>query len=176
MGDSMDDTERTIRRFRVDARAMQEDAEAAVAELAMATRTLRDAVLDHARSGATMRLEIGPAALSGRVLHVGSEVVRLAVADGSPIDVALEAVSLVRILPAEAGRAAVTTGHPETVLARCRELVQANAEVEIGLRTGGTSTGVLLAATSTHLQLESSNGGVLLIPMASLAWIGPSDR
>ncbi len=176
MGDSMDDTERTIRRFRVDARAMQEDAEAAVAELAMATRTLRDAVLDHARSGAAMRFEIGTAALSGRVRHVGSEVVRLAVADGSPVDVALDAVSLVRVVPGDAGRVAVTTGHPETVLARCRELVQVNAEVKIGLRAAETATGVLLAASSTHLELASSTGGALLIPMASLAWIGPSAR
>ena len=176
MGDSMDDTERTIRRFRVDARAMQEEAEAAVAELAMATRTLRDAVLDHARSGATMRVEIGTSVLSGRVLHVGSELVRLAVADGAPIDVALEAISLIRVLPADTGRATVTTGHPETMLARCRELVQVNAEVDIGLRAAATATGALLAATSTHLELASTAGGTLLIPMTSLGWIGPSER
>lgn len=175
MGDSMDETERTIRRLRVDARAMQEDAEAAVAELAMATRTLRDAVLDHARSGATMRFEVGAAGLSGRVVHVGGEVVRLVVADGPPIDIALDAVSLIRVSNGVAGRATVTTGYPDTLVARCRELVQSNARVAVGLRAGPTVSGGLVATTSTHLELDSPSG-VSLIPLVSVAWISTSDR
>ena len=83
MGRSMEDAERTIRQLRVDARALQEDAEQAVAELARATRTLRDALLDHARAGASMRLELASATIVGRIVHVGDDVVRVVSPDGA---------------------------------------------------------------------------------------------
>ena len=174
MGNSMDDTERAIQRLRVDARALQEDAEAAVAELALATRTLRDAVLDQARSGARFRVQVGDVALVGDVIHVGDEVMRLAVADRDPVDIVIDAVGAIRTTPGEGRSAAVSVGYPATLLARCRELLQSRAEVELGRRSGPSVLGALVAATPTHLELVGRSGEVWLVPQSDVVYVARS--
>ena len=167
----MEEAERTIRQLRVDARALQEDAEVAVAELARATRSLRDAILDLARNGSELRLELVGATFSGRVVHVGDDVVRLARADHPLVDIAISAIGGVHAAPAGSGMAAVSTGYPATLVARCRELLQASAEVELGRCGLAPVFGELRAATATHVELATSNGGTWLIPLAEVAWV-----
>lgn len=171
MGRTMDDAERTIRQLRVDARAMQEDAEVAVAELARATRSLRDALLDLARNGSELRLELAGATFNGRVVHVGEDVVRLARIDRPLVDISISAISGVHAADSSAGQAAVSTGYPATLVARCRELLQVNAGVEIGRRGLPPVLGELKAATATHVELETAAGGVWLIPLVEVAWV-----
>lgn len=171
----MDETERAIQQLRVDARALQEDAEAAVAELARATRNLRDAVLDHARSGARFRIEVGDVVFAGQVVHVGDDVVRLVVGDRAPVDLAISAVRLVRSSPGETASAPVSVGYPATLLARCRELLQVSASVELGRRTGTPLLGSLVAATSTHVELAGRGAETMLVPLGEVAWVSRSD-
>lgn len=172
----MEDAERTIRQLRIDSRAMQEDAEVAVAELARATRTLRDAILDLARSGADMRVELVGATFAGRVVHVGEDVVRIARTDRPLVDIAISAISGVHALPGDAGPATVSSGYPATLVARCRELVQASAGVEVGRRGLAPTAGLLVAATATHVELATVNGGTSLIPLAEIGWVERVDR
>jgi len=167
----MDDAERTIRQLRVDARAMQEDAEGAVAELARATRSLRDAVLDLARNGSELRVEMSQATFTGRVVHVGEDVVRIARSDRPLVDIAISAIGGVHAASSSAHQAAVSTGYPATLVARCRELLQSSADVEVGRRSLAPVLGALQAATATHLELRAVNGGVWLIPLAEVAWV-----
>lgn len=171
MGDLMDDAERTIRRLRAGAREQQEEAEAVVAELAMATRTLREAVLDHGRRGGSVRIELGPTTLSGTIVHVGTDLVRLLRADRQVVDVVLSAASSVRIETSERSATPVTTGYPESVVARCRELVQVNAEVEIGRSVPPVLRGRILAANESHLELVDGTGGRWLVPTGAVCWI-----
>jgi hypothetical protein len=167
----MDDAERTIRRLRAGAREQQEDAEAVVAELAMATRTLREAVLDRARRGCAIRIELGSTVLLGTVVHVGSELVRLSSGDREMVDVVLDAVSAMRIEASEGNVAPVSTGYPETLLARCRELVQVNAEVEIGRSNAPVLRGRIMAVNATHLELLDGVGGSWLVPTGAVGWV-----
>jgi hypothetical protein len=172
----MDDAERTIRRLRADARSQQEDAEVVVAELAKASRTLRDAVLDHARSGHGIRIELGETWLSGTVVHVGDDLVRIVVADHTSIDVVLPAVSALRISGGGNGPATVSTGYPDTLLARCRELVQTNARVEIGRCSAPPITGELQAATGTHLEVDVGSNNRWLVPLDAVCSIRRVER
>lgn len=172
----MDDAERTIRRLRIDARADQEDAEAAVAELSRAVRTLRDALLDHARSGATMRVEVGESSFGGRVVHVGDDVVRVVVGDQPAMDIAVSAIDGVFVSAEPSGPVVVSSGYPKTILARCRELVQGNAEVEIGRRALPAIAGLLMAVSATHLEVAPTGGGVWLVPIAEVAWVARTGR
>lgn len=176
MGDLMDDAERTIRRLRADARAQQEDAEAVVAELAMASRTLRDAVLDHARCGRIIRIDLGDASLSGTVVHVGAELVRIVGSDHVPVDVVLRAVSALRVSGSDQGPATVSTGYPDTLLARCRELVQSNARLEIGRSLGPPVIGELVAATGTHLEIDAASYGQWLLPLDAVCSVRRAER
>lgn len=176
MGRTMEDAERAIRQLRIDGRAMQEDAEVAVAELARATRTLRDAILDLARSGAQLRVELVGTTFAGRVVHVGDDVVRIARADRPLVDIAVSAISGVHSLPGSAGPATVSSGYPATLVARCRELVQASAGVEVGRRGLSSVAGQLMAATPTHVELAAVNGGTSLIPFAEIGWVERVDR
>lgn len=171
MGDLMDDAERTIRRLRADAREQQEDAEAAVAELAMASRTLRDAVLDHARCGRSIRIDVGATTMTGTVVHVGADLVRMVSVERHPVDVALAAVSAIRTEASDRATSPVSTGYPETVLARCRELVQTNAEVEIGRWGPSVVRGRMLSANTTHLELADGVDGSWLVPIDAVCWI-----
>lgn len=167
----MDETERAVQQLRIDARALQEDAEAAVAELARATRSLRDAVLDHARAGGRVRIEIGGVVFAGQVVHLGDDVARVVVADRGPVDVALSAVGSIQVSLGPQGPSPVSTGYPATLLARCRELLQVNALVEVGRRTLGPVSGEMMAATATHLELGGRSGDVWLIPLDEVAWV-----
>ncbi len=176
MGRSMEDAERTIRQLRVDARAMQEDAELAVAELARATRTLRDALLDLARAGSPIRLEVADAMLAGAVVHVGDDVVRLVRPDRGVVDVAISALAGVQAEAATSGHATVSVGYPASLLARCRELLQVNAHVEIGRRTRPPVLGALQAATPTHVELSAVGDVTWLVPLAEVAWVRRVDR
>ena len=171
MGELMDEAERTIRRLRADARERQEDAEAVVAELAMASRTLRDAILDHARAGNSFRVELASTTLSGTVVHVGADLIRLVATDGRAVDVALAAVSAVRVEPSSRAAAPVTIGHPQSVLARCRELVHVNAEVEIGRPGPWVIKGRVMAATASHLELADDTAGSWLVPIGAVCWV-----
>ena len=176
MGDLMDDAERTIRRLQADAREQQVDAEAVVAELAMASRTLRDALLDHARSGCSIRLELGDTSLTGTVVHVGDELVRVVMIDQRSIDVGLAAVSAVRITGRGRAAATVSTGYPATLLARCRELVQVNARVDIGRSGASSISGELLAATATHLEIDGGSSGRWLVPLDAVCSVSRLER
>ena len=167
----MEEAERTIRQLRVDARAMQEDAEVAVAELARATRSLRDAILDLARNGSELRLELVGATFSGRVVHVGDDVVRIARVDRPLVDIAISAIGGAHAAPSGAGQVAVSTGYPATLVARCRELLQASADVEVGRSGLAPVLGELRAATATHVELATADGGTWLIPLAEVAWV-----
>ena len=171
MGRTMEEAERTIRQLRVDARSMQEDAEVAVAELARATRSLRDAILDLARNGSELRVELVEATFSGRVVHVGEDVVRIARPGRPLVDIAISAISGVHAASSSIGQAGVSTGYPATLIARCRELLQASADVEVGRRGLSPVLGELTAATATHVELGTANGGVWLIPLAEMAWV-----
>lgn len=172
----MDDAERTIRRLRSDSRADQEDAEAAAAELSRAVRSLRDALLDHARSGAEMRVEVGGSSFVGRVVHVGDDVIRIVVADQSPMDIAVSAMSAVFVSGESSRPVAVSSGYPATLLARCRELLQVNAEVEIGRRSSPPIAGTLMAATATHVEVAPAGGGVWLVPIVDVSWVLRTGR
>lgn len=155
---------------------MQEDAEVAVAELARATRSLRDAILDLARSGSELRVELIGATFSGRVVHVGEDVVRIARINRPSVDIAISAISGAHAVPGLAGKAAVSTGYPATLVGRCRELVQASAGVGIGRRGLSSVFGELAAATATHVELSTENGGTSLIPLAEVAWVERVSR
>ena len=175
MGDLMDDTERTIRRLRIDARRQQEEAEAVVAELARASRTLRDAVLDHGRAGRGLRVEVGESVIVGRAVHVGTDLVRIMGSDRQPVDVAFAAVSGIQVSGGDSGSASVSTGYPDTLLARARELVQVNAGVEIGRFAAPAIRGRLMAATVTHLEVDDPGDRSWIVPAGAVAWIRRSD-
>jgi len=175
MGDLMDEAERTIRRLRADAREQQEDAEAVVAELAMAARSLRDVVLDHARQGRSIRAEIGSTILAGSVVHVGADLLRLVGPERPPIDLVLSAVTSIRSVDLGGDQRTVSVGYPDTLLARCRELVQVNARVEMGRHDAGSIRGALMAATASHFELVDDADGAWIVPIDSAVWVGRID-
>ena len=175
MGELMDDAERTIRRLRADAREQREDAEAVAAELATASRSLRDAVLDHARAGRSIRVEVGPMIFAGRIVHAGADLVRLVGVGRPPVDVVLSGVSGLRTAGSDRGSATVSTGYPDTLLARCRELVQVNAGVEIGRHDAPTVRGTLIAATASHLEVRDNAAVTWFVPIDSAAWVSRID-
>lgn len=167
----MDDADREVQRLRLESRGDREDAEASAAALAAATRSFRDAILDHARSGAELRVDVAGASMSGRVVHVGEDLVRLVTADLPSIDISIGAIDGVFVREAPIRPTAVSTGYPATMLARCRELVQVNADVRMGRRSSSVIVGTLTAVSATHVEVAPQAEGNWLLPLGDLAWV-----
>lgn len=177
----MDAHERRLRRLRLDAREQLEDAETTALELARATRTLREALLDEARQGCEIHLEFANGDRSGHGLatfelrgvveHVGDEVIRVCAADGQRTDVVIGALVGVRTVRPGRGATTVGVGYPQTMVARLRELVQVNARIELGRRSGPPVIAELRAVTPSHVELRGNADSTQFVPLPEIAWV-----
>ncbi len=166
----MDGNDRELRRLRLEAREQLEDAEEAAGELAAATRSLRDALLDEGRQGFVVQVEVGGTEIVGRVEHVGDELVRVCSPDGARTAIVLDAIQAVRVVRRDGHASLVSIGYPQTLSARLREWVQVGAAVEVGRRSGAPTRGRLRAVTPTHVELVDGEHVAWLIPLSATAW------
>jgi hypothetical protein len=168
--DQVDHDERELRRLRAEAREQLEEAEAVALELAAATRSLRDALLDEGRLGHELRIDLAGTTLVGRAEHVGASVLRLMSADGTRRTISIPAIDGVLVDRRDSSASLVSVGYPETVEACLREWVQVGAVVEIARRTSPAVIGVLRAVTPTHVELAQDDGRAVLVPHTAVAW------
>jgi hypothetical protein len=78
---------------------------------------------------------------TGRVIHVGGEVMVLATEAGVEVDLDLDALPSIRVTERSLSEGrAVASQHPETLVARLRELALMGVEVETPGAGGGTTT------------------------------------
>lgn len=168
--EQVDHDERELRRLRAEAREQLEEAEAVALELAAATRSLRDALLDEGRLGHELRIDLADTTLVGRAEHVGASVLRLVGADGTRRTISIPAIEGVAVDRRESSASLVSVGYPETVEARLREWVQVRAAVEIARRNSPVVSGVLRAITPTHVELIQDGDRALLVPHDAVAW------
>lgn len=162
--------ERHIREIRQEARLVQEEVEATVAELAASERSLRDALIDYGKRGYEVRVEAGDRAVVGRIGHVGSTLIRLATSQGRIVDIAIAMIVGVRRLPGAPRPGVVTTGHPGSMIARLREAVQTHELVHLERSGGEELDGRVVAVSKDALELESTIG-TWLVPVEAILWL-----
>lgn len=173
LGVLADDKE--LRRLRLEARANLEEAEAAVAEVAAASRTMTDIIGDLGRLGVPVAIDIPGRQIQGLIVHVGTEMTQLRTAGGDVFDIAVAAIGGIRSSGESLGPVKIGKGHPETMIARLRELSVSQERVTMARFFGGELVGNLMVAGVNHVQLEDIQSKMWFVPIASVAWVGPPN-
>lgn len=160
-------------RSRFDERELQREIEGAAEQLERNTRTLADVLVEHMERSDELQIRIASGRWIGYIVDVGPDVVRVAT-DAATVDIALGAVSLVRVWAAGTGTGpAVRSGHGVSFIARLRALAGANAGVvvEIGGDRLPTLVGQLRAVAESHVELATSGDEVVVVPVAAIGFL-----
>ncbi len=143
------------------------------AELERSTRTLVDVLVDEGRQGSDVRLETLAGEVAGRIGHVGGELTTIDT-DGGAVAVGLDTVTSLSITREGDSVHRVTRGHPESLLATMRELVNSGAMVEVGRPSGLPIAGTVVAAGPSHVELETI-AGACFVPVHAICWVRTLD-
>ena len=165
--------EREFRRLRLEARENLEEAEAAVGNVAAASRTMTDILGDLGRMAVPVALDIPGRQIHGLIVHVGVELVQLETPGGGVFDIAVAAIAGVRDNADSRGAVQISAGHPASMIARLRELSATSERVTVGRYFGSELVGTLVVAGVNHVQLEDNQSKTWFIPASAVAWLGP---
>lgn len=144
-----------------------------MAQVAAAARTMNDIVWDLGRFGVPVAIDIPGRRIHGLVVHVGREVVRLETPGGDLFDIAIAAIGGIRSSGQARGPVQIGKGHPESMIARLRELVAKEERITMARFFGSELIGTLQVAGVNHVQLLDSQAKMWFVPVNSVAWIGP---
>lgn len=165
----MDEHEREVRRLRIEARERLVEIEEAEGELALATSSIVDFLLDSAALGSDVRLELMDRPRVGRVVHVGVDVVTLLDEEGRRSVVSLAHLEGVHVdVPTREAGPSWTRGHPGTMLAHVRSLIDHPGRVMIERRSTPPIDGRVLGVAKDHLSFETTAGSAMLVPLDSI--------
>lgn len=165
--------DRELRRIRLAARANLEEAEAAVAEVAAASRTMTDIIGDLGRLSVPVAVDVPGRQIHGVIVHVGAEMTQLETPGGDVFDIAIKAIGGIRSSGESRGPMKIGRGHPSTMIARLRELAVNQERITLARFFGGEVIGHLMVAGINHVQLEDNQSKMWFVPVDSIAWIGP---
>ncbi len=156
-GGAVDLEHRRLRALRLEAAAEQAEIEHSTGELEAAGRSMVDVCFELGTAGAEVVCEMVSGPVRGRISHVGAELIRIVSADAAEVDVAVAQIHGLRTV-GEGQPGTVTSGHPSTVVARCRELANMSARVEVARPVGLPMRGLLTVAGDHHIEGEGATG------------------
>lgn len=153
----------------LEARLVQEEAEAAAEQLHRNTRTLGELLLDWSDAGYQVSVRVGSHTWTGTVLASASTDEGLLVLDtGSAIvEVALGAIAAAEQSGREPGgtRRPVDSWIPATLVARLRWCLTQDPPPEVRIGNDIVDLiGVVVAVASTHVEVASGGRCVALVP------------
>ena len=156
---------------RQEQRAERESMEGAVAEHHASTQQFPAALTGLGAQGAELMIEMPDRQLVGRVVHVGSELVSIVNLGGERFDLAMWAIAGVRIMNTERQPATVSSGHPNSVIARLREAVVSGESLTVSRRFGAPMAGQLRACSDTHVEGVDHNKSFWIVPLPMVTWV-----
>jgi hypothetical protein len=159
--------------MRLERLEFEREYEEAIDEQERAGRTLDDVALEFLYRGDVIRVAVGERAWTGRVVHVGAEVMVLATEAGVEVDLDFDALSSIRVVERSGSEGrALGSKHPETLVARLRELAQTGVEVELGgVELKPPLVGAIQIVASTHLEFRSGDGGDWFVPLVQVGYV-----
>lgn len=166
------DIQSALRRVEAEHRLGQAEVEAAVEEAERARWTLEEAVLGHLYRGDRVRIAVGGRSWTGRLVHVGSNVLVLEVPSGSRIDIALDHLGTLQVEAADSyGSRGLEVRDPQTFLARLRELAVTEEFVELG-GDGFDSVGMRVTVVAPdHLSGVDRDGRRCLVSLRRVGYV-----
>ncbi|MBT8240330.1 MAG: hypothetical protein KJN63_03805 [Acidimicrobiia bacterium] len=175
LGASPMESERIEQEMRLEQRAHFEDVEEAVSETEAASTTLDLRLMQLGTRSVEVVAECADRSIRGRVTNVARDVATIETIGGARFCFHLDRVLAFKFIDSPGETRGVTTGHPATMIARLREMWNARERCTIGRVSGHAVLGDLQAVTESHVELADPQGNSWLIPMQTIAWIGPKD-
>lgn len=164
-------SEREARIARAEYREEREAMESAVAEHHASTQQFPAALAGLGAKGVELMIEMPDRQLVGRVIHVGSELVSIENLGGERFDLAMWAIAGLRVLKAEARPSTVSSGHPNSIVARLREAVVTGQPLAVSRRFGPPVAGRLHACSDTHVEGVDHNDSFWIVPLPMVTWV-----
>ncbi len=172
-GEVTPDIERAVQELHVERRAYMEDVEDAVAETEAASTPLDHRLMQLGNRSYEVVAEAADRQIRGRVSHVSGEIATIETIGGAHFCVHLDRVMSFRYIDMPGETRGVDTGEPATLIARLRELWTRGERCTVGRVTGAAVLGDLKAVTESHVEITDPQGSNWLIPMNTIAWVGP---
>lgn len=172
--DHDDELDDAIRRFRHEHREFEAEVDGSTDDLERSRRGLDEVVLEYMHRGDTLRVAVGPHAWTGTVVHAGAELLTLRAQAGTEIDVALDAITSIRVVARAAAAGQAPRGpHPGSLIARLRELTMLDdEEVELGgPLLVPPITGRVAVVAASHVEVVARDGGEWVLPLAEVGFV-----
>jgi hypothetical protein len=168
--DRDDDELRELRFERLD---FEQSVKDAVDEGDRATRTFDEVMVEHLFRGDIIRVMVGERAWTGRVVHVGAEVMTLETSGGIRVDLTYDGLGAVRVVErSSSGGRGLAGPHPGTMAARLRELFLTEESIEIGgFRLEAPLRGTVTAVAESHVEFRTADGGDWVVPLSSIGYL-----
>ncbi|MDP9021691.1 MAG: hypothetical protein M3N57_03125 [Actinomycetota bacterium] len=164
--------ERIGAEFRFDA----EDGERLAAQASLRARSLRDVVVDLRSRGDTVAVRLGGRVLTGRVVFVGNDYVRLRTGAGS-VDVPLDQPLALRVVERARSGGTGRGDGAATFRARLLQLELDRAAVQVDTAVvGDVLRGRLEAVARDHALLHTQDGQEWVIPFVAIRAVTHADR
>lgn len=171
--DSALESERIMGEMRIEQRSYLEEVEDAVAETEAASTTLDLRLMQLGNRAVEVAAEVADRQIRGRVIHVAGNLATIETIGGAQFCFHLNRVMAFRFVDTPGETRGVSTGHPATLVAKLREMWTAGDRCTVGRITGPAVLGDLQAVTDRHIELVDPQGNNWLIPLETIAWIGP---
>lgn len=168
------DSERLLQEMRIEQRSYMEEVENAVAETEAGSTSFDMRLMQLGSRSYEVDVELSDRQIRGRISHVSGEIATLETIGGVRFTLHIERIMAVRFDTDRPGETrGIETGAPSTLLARVRELWGTGERCTIGRTTGSAVLGDIQAVTEGHIEVIDHQKNSWLIPMATIAWIGP---
>jgi len=169
---SVHDDPDELYRIEFDAREFQREIEEAEEQLDRNTRTLADVFIEYMERGDLVEVSVGAHQWRGFVTGVSEDLVSIE-ADEQTVDVSLDHLRRSAVvIPRHGGGRDFAPPAVASLIARLRELTIASAAA---VTVGGpdvAETGCrVVAVSSSHVELSSSDGSVVVVPLRTVGFV-----
>lgn len=168
------ESERMLHEMRAEQRSYMEEVEDAVAETVAASTSFDMRLMELGSRSYEVDVELSDRQIRGRITHVSGEIATVQTVGGVNFTLHMDRILAVRFSADRPGEPrGIDTGGPSTLLARVRELWSSGERCTIGRTNANAVLGDIAAVTEGHIEVVDHQKNSWLIPMATIAWIGP---
>jgi hypothetical protein len=165
------DSKSAARHARLDRRLLQEEAEQVAEEMIGADTDLADYASELMGRSSLVRVGVASRTFEGQLVHVGEDLLRLVDHAENVIDVALDAVTQMRLMAPREGDLGRPATAASTFGGRLRELAATNEEVELGGNELVAVTGRIRVVAIDHVRVAMRDGSECAIRLGAIDYV-----
>lgn len=162
-------------RLDAEVRAEQAEYEAMAVQAAWRARRVSDVAREWMVHGDTVEVTAGGLSLTGAIAHTGSDLVVLSAPGRGPVDIAVAAHPVLRLVERATSGGVPPGRGAKTFVARLTEHEVSGTPRVLRLTDGREIGGRVMAVAVDHVLLDSRQGQrVIPLPLVAMAWADPA--